>query len=100
MGTYINAYREFKLDPAFIIGFGSRSGTTARRSGPRSHPPNPASRFRNDELERLSKEAQTTMDPERRKTLLQDLNKRVYDEAAYLFLYAQMDIYGVSNKIE
>lgn len=52
------------------------------------------------ELEEVIAEASTTINPEKRQELWNQVQQKVWEDAAWLFLWLQHDIYGVSNKIE
>ena len=58
------------------------------------------SSYQNDEVTPLVEEASETIDPERRMELWNEVQQIVYDDAGWLFLWQQHDIYGVSNEIE
>lgn len=98
-GTYLNAYRAHKLGPLYLIGFGTPvwDYTVAFRSYLLAS--NAQAYYRSPELEEKVKEAGRTVDAEKRRLLLQDINRRIHDEAAFVFLYVQNDIYGVSKRI-
>ena len=46
------------------------------------------------------KRARTTMDEKKRFELYKDVQKEIYEEAPLVFLYQQMDHYGVSRKLK
>lgn len=58
------------------------------------------SSYHNPEVEPLITEATQTVDPEARTELWHQVQQMVYDDAGWLFLWQQHDIYGVSNEVE
>jgi peptide/nickel transport system substrate-binding protein len=63
-------------------------------------PSNPYCYYHNPEIYSLVQEAQSTMDPDKRKLLASQLQKRMFEEATHIFLYNQIDHYGVSKKVK
>jgi peptide/nickel transport system substrate-binding protein len=53
-----------------------------------------------DQVDRLIDEERSIVDVERRKTLLSQLQKMMKDEAAFVPLYQQKDIYAVSKRVK
>lgn len=58
------------------------------------------SSYQNPEVEKLIDEAVVTVDDEKRQALWYDVQQMVYDDAGWLFLWQQHDIYGVSNMVD
>lgn len=58
------------------------------------------SSYHNDEVVPLIEEASETVDPDRRQELWNEVQQIVHDDAGWLFLWQQHDVYGVSNGIE
>ncbi|MDI3342054.1 MAG: ABC transporter substrate-binding protein [Sphaerobacter sp.] len=56
--------------------------------------------YTNPEVEKLIAEASKTVNPERRQELWNQVQRAVWEDAGWLFLWQQHDIYGVSNKVE
>ncbi|HEV2127153.1 MAG TPA: ABC transporter substrate-binding protein [Thermomicrobiales bacterium] len=57
------------------------------------------SSYSNDEVTPLIEEAMVTVDEERRQELWNEVQQIVYDDAGWLFLWQQHDIYGVTNDV-
>ena len=55
--------------------------------------------YTNPEVEAKIAEASKTVDPAARRQLWNDVQQMVYDDAGWLFLWQQHDIYGVANKV-
>lgn len=53
----------------------------------------------NPEIEALIHEATTTVDPEARQAIWDEVQQDIYDDAAWLFMWQQYDSYGVANDI-
>jgi peptide/nickel transport system substrate-binding protein len=58
------------------------------------------SSYTNPEVEPLIEEAVQTVDPEARQELWNQVQQMVYDDAGWLFLWQQHDIYGVANNVK
>jgi peptide/nickel transport system substrate-binding protein len=58
------------------------------------------SSYGDPEVEESIAEATRTVDPDERQELWNRVQERVYEEAAWLFLWQQHDSYGVSNDVE
>ncbi len=58
------------------------------------------SSYNNDEVTPLVEEATETVDPDRRQELWDEVQQIVYDDASWLFLWQQHDIYGVANEVD
>jgi len=58
------------------------------------------SSYQNPEVEPLITEATSTVDDAARQELWYQVQQMVYDDAAWLFLWQQHDIYGVANTID
>lgn len=51
------------------------------------------------ELQKMIDDARPIVDPVKRKAAWDAIQKKVYDEAIWIFLWQQEDLYGVSNRI-
>lgn len=51
------------------------------------------------EIDRLIQEGRSTLDESKRKPLYEDLQRKVKDHAAFIFLYAQPDIYAINRRL-
>ena len=58
------------------------------------------SRYSNKQFDSLLDQARSTMDPKRREKIYHDALDLIYDDAASLFFYQGVDIYGVSNRVQ
>lgn len=57
------------------------------------------SSYGDPEVEALIEEATTTVDDEQRQELWNEVQQMVYEDAGWLFLWQQHDIYGVANEV-
>ncbi|TKX58443.1 peptide ABC transporter substrate-binding protein [Halorubrum sp. SS7] len=55
--------------------------------------------LKNDDLDALLNEAETTQDTEERVDILQEANQLAHDLAPWVFMHQQFSVYGVSNEI-
>ena len=55
--------------------------------------------LKNDELDGLLEDAETTQDSEERVEILQEANQLAHDLAPWVFMHQQFSVYGVSNEI-
>jgi peptide/nickel transport system substrate-binding protein len=58
------------------------------------------SNYHNPDFDGMVDEAQRTMDGKRRLELYQRINRLLLDTAAAMPLYQQLDVYGVTTRIE
>lgn len=56
--------------------------------------------YENDRITELVTEARTIFDPEQRAALYREAQQIVYEEVPWLFLFQQVDLYGVSSDLE
>ncbi len=98
-GTYLNAYREHKLSPMYLIGFGTPVWDFQLAFTGYLLPSSSQSYYRDPQVQDMVNQATNTLDRDKRKQMLQDISAKLYDHAAFAFLYLQYNIYGVSNRI-
>jgi len=56
--------------------------------------------YTNPEVEAVIAEAATTVDPDKAQELWNQVQRMVWEDAGWLFLWQQHDIYGVSNRVD
>jgi peptide/nickel transport system substrate-binding protein len=56
--------------------------------------------YENDRVTALVNEARTVFDPERRAELYHEAQQIIYEEVPWLFLFQQVDLYGVSSELD
>ena len=85
--------------PLFLLGLSSRAnGLEDTQNLAFSFPFNPTL-WHNEEFEKLVEEARRTFDPTKRQILLQQAQAIAYEEAPWIWLWRQYEIYGVSNRL-
>lgn len=98
-GTFINEYRLHNLAPAYFISFGLPIWDYSQAFRSYLTTLNPASYYRDADIERKSRESLTVVDTAKREALLKEINSQIYNDAAFIFLYLGRTIYGVSKKV-
>jgi len=97
-GTLMTGYRNHKLSPAYLIGVsqpdldGAQFLTTVFNSA--------GSYFKDPELVAAIVEALKMADVSERRATIEKLNAEVFEKDAYVYLYLQKAIFGLSKKIK
>jgi len=86
-GMFYAAWGEPFFDPGGMLEVTVRSGTDG------------FSWFNNPEIDALIDEAQSTVGDEHVNNL-QEVEKAIYEDPPFIFLFAQKDLYGVSNRLD
>ncbi len=100
-GTYSNiTNNRGKLAEMYMLGWGNVAGLDGHfvfqpllRSGDLN------SRYANPEVDRLIDLGATVVDPAERLAIYRQLSRIVHEDAPWLFLYAQRDLYGQSTRV-
>ena len=98
-GNYIGKIVTHKAGPMWLIGWGNAMFDADNTYTPLVHSSALLSYTNDPELDRLIDAARSTFDPARRQALYRDVALRLNDEANYLFLYQQTDLYGINNRL-
>lgn len=98
-GTYLNEYRAHTLGPAYLIGFGTPVWDSALGLQSYLNPENPQSYFRGDDVWSAVEAVLPLTEEAERESALEEINRRLHDQAAFVFLYQQHSIYGVSDRV-
>jgi peptide/nickel transport system substrate-binding protein len=56
--------------------------------------------YKNPKADELLEKGRTIMDPKKRAEVYNDLDKVLYDDAPYLFLYVVPEVFAVANKVD
>ena len=96
-GTYVAKFIKHELEGIFLIGM-AYLYYDVDSSYAFLDPTNPYCHYHNPEIYSLVQEAQAVMNPDKRKLVASQLQKKMYEEATHIFLYNQIDNYGVSKK--
>jgi peptide/nickel transport system substrate-binding protein len=98
-GTYVSKFIKHELEGIFLIGM-SYLYYDVDSSYAFLDPNNPYCHYHNPGIYSLVQEAQAIMDLDKRKIVASELQKRMHEEATHIFLYNQIDNYGVSKKVK
>jgi peptide/nickel transport system substrate-binding protein len=86
--AYYAAYGNSTFNPILEFQIAVRSGTTGYAL------------FSDPTVDALIDQAATTTDQAAQDKLISQIEESMLNEAPFLFLYAQVDLYGVSNRVE
>jgi peptide/nickel transport system substrate-binding protein len=98
-GTYTQGLVTKKLQDVGFIGWGNMLHDADGTFYLYFVPDSPFSYFSTPELKDKIIRARTTMDEKKRLELYKEIQREVYEEAPLVFLYQQIDHYGVSRKV-
>ncbi len=99
-GTYMNQLMyAHNAYPSYILGWGNSTFDADGTLFPLVRTGQVLSSYTNAKLDALIDEAQRTMDKKKRQTLYSAANNTMKEEAAWAFGYEQVDIYGVSERM-
>jgi peptide/nickel transport system substrate-binding protein len=98
--TYLNQLvYPHKANPMYLIGWGNTTWDADGTLAPLFRSGNAQANYHNPDFDGLIDEAQTSVDPKRRLELYARAQRMMLDDGAVLPLYQQMDIYGVSKRL-
>ena len=98
-GTIFKLRDDRKIAPLFLFAWGSNLGDAGEIPLAILHSTSLNAVYSSPALDRLLNEAGTTIDAAARKQTLSKLQELVKDEAPFLFLYTNEELYGVSTKL-
>src|SRR6266536_1840525 len=99
-GSYVRSMFGHKTEDIFMGGWCLSSREPDHWVTPNPHTGEPVSQYSNPEVDKLMEQARSEMNAEKRKQLYSQLLRLVRDDAPWLFMYSQMDIYGVNNRLK
>jgi peptide/nickel transport system substrate-binding protein len=99
-GTYTQILTAKKLQDIGFIGWGNTLHDADGNFQPYFIPESVFSYYSTPDLVEKIKRARTTMDEKKRLAIYKEIQKVVYEDAPLVFLYQQIDQYGVSKKIQ
>jgi peptide/nickel transport system substrate-binding protein len=88
-----------KANPMYLIGWGNTTWDADGTLAPLFRSGNVQANYHNPDFDGLIDEAQTSVDPKRRLELYARAQRMMLDDGAVLPLYQQIDIYGVSKRV-
>lgn len=99
-GTLITNYRAHKLSPMYMIGYGTPVWDNIGAFRSYLRPKNPQTYYVDPEIEEMVARAEELSDRAKRSDAFRRINELLYERAAFVFLYLQDDLYGVSGRLE
>lgn len=97
-GTYVSKFINHQLEGIFLLGM-SYLYRDVDSSYAFFDKANPYCHYENPDIYSLVKEAQSQMNQEMRKGLASKIQEKMYQDASHIFLYNQVDNYGVSRRV-
>ncbi len=98
-GVHITKLLDKQMEHAFLIGWGTSLFDADATLFPQLHSQQRLTYFGDEQLDRLLEQARSCMDAAERESLYHQAVERVVEEAPFVFLYQQEDIYGVSDRL-
>lgn len=98
-GTIFKLRDDRKIAPLFLFAWGSNLGDPGEVPLAILHSTSSNAMYSSEAIDRLLNEASTTVDPAARKQILSKLQQQVKEEAPFLFLYTNEELYGVSARL-
>lgn len=99
-GSYVKSVFDHKTEDLFLIGWCLPSLDPDHWVWPNLHTGEQVSQYSNPDVDRMMEQARSEMNADKRKQLYSQLLRLIRDDAPWLFLYQQTDIYGVSSRIK
>jgi peptide/nickel transport system substrate-binding protein len=98
-GTYMNMLYAHKGGPSYLLGWGGATFDADATLFPMLRTGQVLSHYSNPKLDALIEEARSIMDKAKRQKIYSEAAKLVKEEAPWAFAYQQIDIYGVSSRV-
>jgi len=87
------------VEPLYLLGWGNTMSDADGTLLPLFFSKSKYSNYVNPTLDKMMLSARYQMDPEKRKAQYSEILKLIKDEAPWIFLYQQMDNYGVRDTV-
>ncbi len=84
----------------YLIGWGNATFDASQTISPTLTSDGSLTSWKNEDLDQIMSDADSTTDPDEREQFLQEANQLCHDEAPWIFLNRQYSVYGVSDHIE
>jgi len=98
-GTYMNMTYAHKAGPSYLLGWGGATFDADATLFPMMRTGQVLSHYSNPKLDAMIEEARSTMDKAKRQKIYSEAAKLVKEDVPWAFSYQQMDIYGVSARV-
>jgi len=99
-GVYVGRINERDMSDLYLLGWGGATVDAEGTFGPLLKSGNPLSYFSHDEVDRLIEAGATTVDPDERLEIYSELHELLREEAPWVYLHQQEDIYGLSDRLD
>jgi peptide/nickel transport system substrate-binding protein len=99
-GNYVNMSYTHKNGPVYLLGWGNTTYDADNTYFPLFHTGEILSNYSHQEVDKLIEEARLTMDETKRLGLYHKAAEIIVEDAGWVFLYQQEDIYGASNRLD
>jgi peptide/nickel transport system substrate-binding protein len=98
-GSYMTQMYSHNLGPAYLLGWGGATFDADGTLFPLFRTGQVLSYFSNSKLDGLIDQGRITMDKEKRQQIYADASRLMKEEVPCAFIYEQMDIYGISERL-
>jgi peptide/nickel transport system substrate-binding protein len=98
-GTHMNMLYAHKGGPSYLLGWGGATFDADGTLFPMLRTGQVLSHYSNAKLDSLIEEARSIMDKSKRQKIYSEAAKLIKEEVPWAFAYQQMDIYGVSARL-
>ncbi len=98
-GTHMNMLYAHKGGPSYLLGWGGATFDADGTLFPLLRTGQVLSHYSNAKLDSLIEEGRSVMDKSKRQKIYSEAAKLVKEEVPWAFAYQQMDIYGVSSRL-
>jgi peptide/nickel transport system substrate-binding protein len=98
-GTHVNMIYAHKGGPSYLLGWGSASFDPDATLFPTLRTGQIVSHYSNTRLDALIEQGRSTMDKAKRQKIYSETSKLVKEDVPWAFAYQQIDIYGVSARV-
>jgi peptide/nickel transport system substrate-binding protein len=96
---FLRLWRE-QLHEMLFVGTGNQVMDCDQHLGYRIHGPRYGRQYQSDEVDALIGQQMAEYDLDRRKAILAEIQQKVRDDAPWIFLFDNMDVYGMSARID
>ena len=98
-GTHMNMLYAHKGGPAYLLGWGGATFDADATLFPMLRSGQVLSHYSNAKLDSMIEEARSIMDKSKRQKIYSEASKLLKEEVPWAFAYQQVDIYGVSARL-
>ncbi len=98
-GVYVGRINAREMSDLYLLGWGGATVDAEGTFGPLLRSGNPLSYFSNEEVDSLILAGATTVDPDARMAIYAELHRLLKEEAPWVYLHQQEDIYGLADRL-